>query len=76
MSRKSGVCTRCGVTNNDVVVRRMDGSSIWALDLDLWEEYPKTWAAPTKTVILSTGVCKHCARSKVLDDVVIPRSQP
>lgn len=61
------VCTRCGAPENGMVCRRMDGSSMFALDLDLAIEQPATWTIPMLVRITPSGMCRHCARAKLAE---------
>ena len=54
-------CTICGVADGDMIVRRKSNTKIWALDVDLHEEFPETWGKPRKAIIWGSGRCAVCA---------------
>jgi len=62
------VCNRCGAANRTLVCYRKDGSNMWALDLDLFTEQPKTWGAPSLVLLGTGGICQHCLTARVADE--------
>lgn len=61
------VCNRCGAPDGQEVCYRLDGSNMFALDLDLAVEQPKTWGPPSLVRIKPSGVCKNCISAVILD---------
>jgi hypothetical protein len=46
--------------NKVVVVRRKEDPGTWALDLDLYKEYPETWGKPEEVKPSKGGICRSC----------------
>lgn len=64
LNREPNNCLGCGAPrwtqeNNLQVVRRLNDLSQFALDTDLYHEYPECWTRPRIT-ILRNGYCKFC----------------
>jgi hypothetical protein len=64
MSIKPAHCAQCGAPRGELVTRRKQKPSVWALDLDLSEEYPSTWAKPSRVNICASGLCRRCEGMK------------
>lgn len=53
-------CENCQAPKNTPVARRIADPEIWALDLDLIEEFPDAWKGPVKVYITYSGICREC----------------
>ena len=52
-------CSNCGVEHGTLVTRSLVSAPKWALDIDLYREYPEAWGMPHK-VHIRNELCKVC----------------